>query len=155
MALNLARAGASIKVAIALHAEYPAHHGINTGEWNTQYFLEIAGADDPFIPPAARDNWVAELTSHTAPRATNATIVPDWGLEILGNTHHSFSIPYPPAFYSVISQYFTTTFDGSFPYVPEEGGVPGVFQYNEARSKQSFTRVDHLLSDYGLIQRSA
>lgn len=155
MALNLARAGASIKVAVALHAEYPAHYGINTGEWDTQYFLEMAGADDPFIPPAARDNWVAELKSHTATRATNTTIVPDWGLEILGNTHHSFSIPYPDSFYSVISQFFTMSYDGTFPYVKEEGGVPGIFQYNEVRSRQSFRRIDQLFSDYGLIQLTA
>lgn len=132
MMLNLARAGAPLLVAVSLHGEYPAGYFEHKmlGTWNTQYFVEMAGMDDPLIPSEKKDLWMAELANHTAGRwpAYN------WDMQIWGNTVHAFSINYGAAFLQVLN-----------------AAAPGAIRYEEDRAAASFDRVDDLFKKFGLI----
>ena len=100
MALNLARAGAKLVVAASLHGEYPhldTKIGKNgaTGTYNTQYFVEMVGLADPFIPKEAREAWISELQGYTTNTDNTFEFV------MYGKAHHAFSIKYSHTFLNV------------------------------------------------------
>ena len=104
MTLNLARSGAKLLAAVSLHGEYPhletkiGNNGTTSGpigEYNTQHFVEMVGYADPFIPEAARDAWVKELTGYTA--NTDKT----FDFIVYGTSVHAFSIHYSETFLDV------------------------------------------------------
>ena len=102
MALNLARSGANLVVAVSLHGEYPhldTKIGTNgdglTGAYSTQHFVEIAGLADPFIPKEAREAWISELQHHTAKTDNTFDFV------LYGKANHAFSIKYSETFLDV------------------------------------------------------
>lgn len=81
MAFELARAGVPLKAAVGFHAglgtRAPARIGMTTR------ILALIGADDPMIPPAQRDAFIAEMTAAKA----------DWQLLLYGGVQHSFTNP--------------------------------------------------------------
>ena len=81
MAFQLARSGAPIKAAVGFHAGLatasPARIGMQAK------ILALIGADDPMIPQAQRDAFVAEMTAARA----------DWQLMLYGGIQHSFTNP--------------------------------------------------------------
>ena len=100
MTLNLARSGAKLALGVSLHGEYPALNpkvGSNgaTGKYDTKHFVEMVGLRDPFIPEAARNAWVTELTRYT--NGTNNT----FDFITYPNATHAFSIKYSPTFLNV------------------------------------------------------
>ena len=82
MSFHLARAGVSLKAAVGFHAglatQAPAKEGFVKAK-----ILALIGADDPIIPPAQRDSFVAEMTAAKA----------DWQLVLYGGVQHSFTNP--------------------------------------------------------------
>jgi dienelactone hydrolase len=82
MSFQLARAGVPLKAAVGFHAglatQAPAKEGVLTAK-----ILALIGADDPIIPPAQRDSFVAEMTAAKA----------DWQLVLYGGVQHSFTNP--------------------------------------------------------------
>ncbi|BCW87679.1 hypothetical protein sos41_08090 [Alphaproteobacteria bacterium SO-S41] len=82
MAFHLARAGVPLKAAVGFHAGLattaPAKEGAITAK-----VLALIGVDDPIIPAAQRDAFIAEMT------AANA----DWQLHLYGGVQHSFTNP--------------------------------------------------------------
>jgi len=140
MALNMARAGGKAKVAVSLHGEYP-DRGDPTASYNVDYFVEMLGDSDPFIPVEARDAWIKELTDYT--KDTNM----NYDVEIWGNSVHAFSIKYSDAFNAVIA-----AVTGS---VVDDTGVTGVVRYEPDRAAASFDRIDDLFAQHGLISAPA
>jgi dienelactone hydrolase len=82
MAFHLARAGVPLKAAVGFHAGLataaPAAEGAVTAK-----VLALIGADDPLIPPAQRDAFIAEMMAAKA----------DWQLHLYGGVQHSFTNP--------------------------------------------------------------
>ena len=136
MALNMARAGGKAKVVVSLHGEYP-ERGDPTASYNVDYFVEMLGDSDPFIPTEARDAWIKELSDYT--KGTNM----NYDVEIWGNSVHAFSIKYSDAFNAVIA-----AVTGS---VVDDTGVTGVVRYEPDRAAASFDRVDDLFAQHGLL----
>jgi len=136
MALNMARAGGKAKVAVSLHGEYP-ERGSPTASYNVDYFVEMIGDSDPFIPAEARDSWIKELSDYT--KGTKM----DYDVEIWGNSVHAFSIKYSDAFNQVIAAVTNSKVDAT--------GVTGVVRYEPDRAAASFDRVDDLFAQHGLI----
>lgn len=81
MSFQLARAGVPLQVAVGFHAGLgtiaPAREGMKTR------ILALIGADDPIVPLAQRDAFVAEMTAAKA----------DWQLVLYGGIQHSFTNP--------------------------------------------------------------
>jgi dienelactone hydrolase len=102
MTLNLARSGAKLLAAVSLHGEYPhldpkiGNNGA-IGKYNTQHFVEMVGYADPFIPGAAREEWVNELKGYTA--NTDKT----FDFIVYGTSVHAFSIHYSETFLNVLA----------------------------------------------------
>lgn len=145
MVLNLARTGAALTVAVSLHGEYPARGNVEDESWSTKFFIEMVGADDPLIPDAARDSWVAELSEHTAGSDNS------WDLVIYGNTKHGFSMQYTQMFMQTLATMQNQPLtemdvDGVTVY-----GVEGIFQYSPMRQKETFDRIDDLFEEHMLI----
>jgi len=136
MALNMARAGGKAKVVVSLHGEYP-ERGSPTASYNVDYFVEMIGDSDPFIPPEKRDAWIKELSDYT--KGTKM----DYDVEIWGNSVHAFSIKYSDAFNQVIATVSGSKVDAT--------GVTGVVRYEPDRAAASFDRVDDLFAQHGLL----
>merc|ERR1712232_175312 len=124
-------------VAISLHGEYP-DKGVDLGTYNTKYFVEMTGMDDPLIPGTKRDSWIAELKTKTAGDPKK-----NFDMVIWGHTYHGFSIRYSDTVYDVLAASFGLT----AARVPN--GITNVFMYDEGRSIESFDRVDDLFAKYG------
>jgi dienelactone hydrolase len=83
MPLELARAGAELRVVVGFHT------GLNTVAPQTDALaikarvLVCIGADDPFIPPEQRAAFEGEMRSAGV----------DWQMHIYGRTVHSFTNP--------------------------------------------------------------
>jgi dienelactone hydrolase len=145
MVLNLARTGAQLVVAVSLHGEYPARGTVEDESWNTNFFIEMVGADDPAIPDTARDSWVAELSEHTAGTDNSYDLV------IYGNTMHGFSMQYTQMFMQTLatmqgSQVTEMDVDGVTVY-----GTTGFFEYSPTRQKETFDRIDDLFEEHMMI----
>ncbi|MDY0871657.1 dienelactone hydrolase family protein [Dongia rigui] len=80
MSLELARAGADIKAAVCFHGGLESKAPAAPGGVKAR-ILACIGADDPFIPPAERAEFEAEMRSCGA----------DWQMHLYGNTVHSFT----------------------------------------------------------------
>jgi len=138
MALNLARAGGDVSVAISLHGEHPGHFEMDPSvSYNVDYFVQMAGADDPLIPPEARDAWNGELSNYTTGTSMG------YDVQIWGNTLHAFSIRYSDTFYAVSAEAFGSEVTAE--------GVAGIIAFDDRRSAESFDRVGDLFEMYGLI----
>jgi len=135
----MARAGAAFEVAISLHGEFP-DKGVDLGTYNTKYFVEMTGMDDPLIPATKRDSWIAELKNKTAGDPNK-----NFDMVIWGHTYHGFSIRYSDTVYDVLA-----AAQGLTAYrVPN--GITNVFMYDQGRSIESFDRVDDLFAkDFGI-----
>lgn len=152
MALNLARSGAKLEAAVSLHGEYPeldVEVGTKgaTGAYNTKYFVEMVGANDPFIPPAARDSWVTELSGYTAGTEMS------YDFTVFGNTVHAFSIKYSQAFLDVLVQVLHMQGNKGAKKVGD--GIPGVIQYNPVVATAAFDRIDDLFGSLDLFYKPA
>merc|ERR1712224_192410 len=110
-----------------------------TGTYNTQHFVEFVGDADPFIPKTARDSWDTELKSYTDGKKDKA-----YELVIYPKAVHAFSIKYSETFLNVLASALQQKGNKDAKRVGE--GIPGVVKYDEALSKQSFEKIDKLLS---------
>lgn len=81
MSFQLARAGVPLMAAVGFHAGLatiaPAREGMKTR------ILALIGSEDPIIPPAQRDAFIAEMSAAKA----------DWQLVLYGGIQHSFTNP--------------------------------------------------------------
>ncbi len=82
MSLELARAGAEIRAAVAFHGSLTTQAPAAPGGI-TARILACIGANDPMVPLEQRIGFEAEM------RATQA----DWQLHVYGNAVHSFTDP--------------------------------------------------------------
>merc|ERR1719296_247166 len=118
MALNLARAGGYLTVAVSLHGEYPKQ-GEMTGNYDVDYFVQMAGDNDPLIPPEARDAWIGELTNHTYDSEMN------YDMQIWGDSLHGFAIKYSETLYTFLAQAYGSV---AIPF-----GTAGIMQWDSER----------------------
>ena len=81
-ALELARGGAPITVAVGFHPGFQKPAGTKPGRIAAK-ILMIIGNDDPVVPEEARRAFIEEMDASKA----------DWQLHILGGVGHSFTNP--------------------------------------------------------------
>merc|ERR1712032_1585327 len=149
MTLNLARSGAKLLAAVSLHGEYPhldKNIGNNgaIGKYNTQHFVEMVGYADPFIPGAARDEWVNELKGYTA--NTDKT----FDFIVYGTSVHAFSIHYSETFLNVLA-FVLREYKGMKGAKVVGQGIPGVIRYDPDVAETSFDTIDKLLVQYEML----
>ena len=82
MALHMARAGLDLKAAVGFHSGLGTAAPAAPGAIKAKV-LALIGADDPIVPAAQRDAFVAEMTAARA----------DWQLHLYGGVQHSFTNP--------------------------------------------------------------
>jgi len=82
MALELARSGADIAVAVGFHSGLATQRPANAGEIKAGILVCI-GADDPMVPAEQRSAFEQEM------RAADA----DWRMNVYGGAVHSFTNP--------------------------------------------------------------
>ena len=82
MALHMARAGLDLKAAVGFHSGLGTAAPAAPGAIKAKV-LALIGADDPIVPAAQRDAFVAEMTAAGA----------DWQLHLYGGVQHSFTNP--------------------------------------------------------------
>lgn len=82
LSFQLARAGLPLKAAVGFHAGLSTTSPAKEGGVKAKV-LALIGADDPIIPQAQRDAFVAEMTAAKA----------DWQLVLYGGVQHSFTNP--------------------------------------------------------------
>jgi len=151
MTLNLARSGAKLLAAVSLHGEYPhldkkiGNNGA-IGKYNTQHFVEMVGYADPFIPGAARDEWVKELKGYTADTDKTFDFI------VYGTSVHAFSIHYSETFLNVLA-FVLREFKGMKGAKVVDGGIPGVIRYDPDIAMRSFARIDELFAQVGMISK--
>jgi dienelactone hydrolase len=83
MALELARSGADIKAVVGFHSGLATVAPKSDAKAIKARILVCIGGDDPFIPPAQRADFEAEMRGGYV----------DWQMHIYGGTVHSFTNP--------------------------------------------------------------
>lgn len=80
LSFQLARAGLPLRAAVGFHAGLTTTAPAREGAINAK-ILALIGADDPIVPPAQREAFIAEMTAAKA----------DWQLMLYGGVQHSFT----------------------------------------------------------------